>query len=175
MLQANSTASGRLAASAITVADGEVILDDLAERHERQHVRDHRRAVGEADVKHQPVAAHAQMQSVRPAVVPDGPELIIFDQIVDRDAALVLDVVGGAAERSLIERHGGEPALLLLILAGRARHRRLAIEPDGDRAGMGLEPFRGAERNGRAAERAQLLGAAFEDRGALHEIEHAEA
>ena len=38
---------------------------------------------------------------------------------------------------------------------------------------MGIEPFRLAERHRRGPERAQLIGAAFQDRGALHEVEHA--
>jgi hypothetical protein len=50
-----------------------------------------------------------------------------------------------------------------------------SVEPDGDGAGVRVEPFGGAEHDRGAAERAQLLRPAFEDRGALHEIEHAEA
>ena len=40
---------------------------------------------------------------------------------------------------------------------------------------MGGKPLRFAERDGRFAERAQLLGSAFEQRSALHEVEHAQA
>ena len=40
---------------------------------------------------------------------------------------------------------------------------------------MGLEPLGLAERDRRSRERAQRLRSAFEDRGAFHEIEHAEA
>src|SRR5580692_9694419 len=61
----------------IAVADGEVVLDDLAERHQRQHVGDHRRAVGQADVEHQAVAAQAEMQRVGAAVVADGTEFVV--------------------------------------------------------------------------------------------------
>jgi len=40
---------------------------------------------------------------------------------------------------------------------------------------MGVKPFRISERNCRGTERGELFGPAFEDRGALHEIEHAKA
>ena len=39
---------------------------------------------------------------------------------------------------------------------------------------MRIEPFGFGERDRGGAERAQLVGPAFEDRGALHEVEHAE-
>src|ERR1700731_66835 len=42
-------------------------------------------------------------------------------------------------------------------------------------AAGGRKPLRFAERNRRRPERGKLLGAAFENRGALHEVEHAEA
>ena len=62
-------------------------------------MRDHRRAVLQADVEHQPVAVDAQMQRVRSAVVADRREDVLLEQIVDRDLALVLDVRIGAADR----------------------------------------------------------------------------
>ena len=40
---------------------------------------------------------------------------------------------------------------------------------------MGFEPFGAGERHGGRPERAQARGIELEDRGALHEIEHAEA
>ena len=61
----------------------------------------------------------------------------------------------------------------MLVLAARAA-RSSRVEAHRDRAGMRVEPFGFAERDRGRAERAQLLGPAFEDRGALHEIEHAE-
>src|SRR5271156_5583593 len=50
----------------------------------------------------------------------------------------------------------------------------LRFEPHRDRARMGLERFGFTERYGRGPERRERLRVAFEDRGALHEVEHAE-
>ncbi len=47
------------------------------------------------------------------------------------------------------------------------------VQPDRDRARMRVEPFRLAERDGGGAKRGKLIGPAFQDRGALDEIEHA--
>src|SRR5579863_5478633 len=50
-----------------------------------------------------------------------------------------------------------------------------AIEPNGDGAGMRVKSLRVGKRDRGTAERAQLVGTAFEDRRALHEIEHAKS
>src|SRR5262249_59445308 len=50
-----------------------------------------------------------------------------------------------------------------------------AVEPDRDRARVGIEPLGVGERDGGIGERAQLLWPAFEDRSALDEIKHAKA
>src|SRR3712207_5604199 len=49
------------------------------------------------------------------------------------------------------------------------------VQAHGDGARMSLEPLGAAERDGGGPERAQRVGAAFEDRGALHKIEDAQA
>src|SRR6185437_11588661 len=94
-------------------------------------MRDHRRAVLQADVEHQPVAIDAQMQRVGTAAVPKGRERILFEQIVDRDFALVLDVFVGTADRFFVEGDGDQA---LLARGGRCfrgthfRLRRIATE-----------------------------------------------
>src|SRR5437016_771960 len=49
------------------------------------------------------------------------------------------------------------------------------VDAHRHRAGVRIEPLRLAERNGGGSERAQLIGATFEDRRALHKIEHAQS
>ena len=83
----------------VAVADGEVVLDDAAERREREQMRDHRRAVGFADVEDEAVAADADRERVGPAVMVERTKAVVLDQIVDRDRALVLDVAVRAADR----------------------------------------------------------------------------
>ena len=156
----------------IAFADQIVVLDDAAQRRQREQMRHHRRAVLEANVEHQPVAVDRQMQRVRAAVVADRREGVLLEQIVDRDRALVLDVRIGAADRSFVEGDGDQPPA--------CRQRALfspgssLIEADRHRAGVRGKSLRFAERDRCGAERAQLLGSAFEHRSALHEIEHAE-
>ena len=97
---------------------------------------------------------------------------VLLEQVVDRDRALVLDVGAGAADRAFVERHRDEPVACLVG----SRRASSPVEPDRDRAGVGVEalrPRRARSPPGRA--RASCSGAAFEDRGALHEVEHAEA
>src|SRR4051812_39015257 len=48
------------------------------------------------------------------------------------------------------------------------------VEPDRDRARMSGETFGLAERDRGGTQRAQLIRAAFEQRRALHEVEHAQ-
>ena len=100
------------------------------------------------------------MQRVRTAVVADRREGVLLEQIVDRDLALVLDVRVGAADRFLVEGDGDEALLAsqpALLSPGSS-----LIEADRHRAGVGGKPLRLAERDRGGAERAQLLGPAFE-------------
>src|SRR5438045_9665680 len=53
-------------------------------------------------------------------------------------------------------------------------NRSPRIEAHRHRAGMAVEPLALAEHDCGRPERAQLIGTAFEDRRALHEVEHAE-
>ena len=76
------------------------------------------------------VAAHAEMQRIRPAVVVHGAETVLFDQVIDRHPALMLDVVGGAAEGSFVERHRRKTAGW--SFAGRAGHQSM-IRKSGNR------------------------------------------
>ena len=86
---------------------------------------DHRRAVGEPDIEHQAVAADAELQRVGSAVVADRTEFVVFDEVVDRDPALVLDVVVGIAEGSFVERDRDQTAGIVLRCAF-SRHYRLS-------------------------------------------------
>ena len=85
----------------------------------------------------------------------------------------MLDVAAGAPDRGLVERYGDEPAVLILVPVVAARHQRLSLMAT-ERA-CARKPLRRSERDGGVGKRAQLLRAAFEDRGAFHEVEHAEA
>src|SRR5260370_18298393 len=73
-------------------------------------MRDHWRVVGETDIEDEPIAADGKLQGVRSAIVADRPELVLFEQVVDRHPALVLDVIVAAAERTFVESHRREPA-----------------------------------------------------------------
>ena len=70
----------------------------------------------QADIEHQAVAVDAQMQRVGPAVVADWREVILLEQIVDRDLALVLDVRHWSG-RSKLRR--ASTATRRCLLAGR--------------------------------------------------------
>ena len=98
-------------------------------------------------------------------------EQVLLDQVVDRDRALMLDVGAGTPDRFLIERHRDD-AVLRILVSWRLGH--VQIEPQSDRARMGIEAFGLAQRHRRRPQRAQLVRPAFQDRGALHEVEHAE-
>src|SRR5262245_32344084 len=73
-------------------------------------MRHHRLVVLPADVEYQPVAGDAEVELERPARVVGRIEMIGFEQIVDRDRALMLDVGAGTADRALVQRHGHEAA-----------------------------------------------------------------
>src|SRR5262249_33527265 len=88
-------------------------------------MRDHRRAVFMTDIEHQPAAVDAQMQRERPFRIAVRRKAVLFDEIVDRDRALVLDVGVGAADRALVERDGDQTLCGMLSLAARRTHRGL--------------------------------------------------
>src|ERR1700720_3022623 len=64
----------------VAVADYEIILHHAAERRQREHMRDHWRVVGEANVENEPVTGNAQLQRVGTAVVSDRPEIVILKE-----------------------------------------------------------------------------------------------
>jgi len=97
-----------------------------AERRQRQHVRDHRRIVGEADVEDEPVAADAELQRVGTVVASDRPELVLLKEIIDCHPPLMLDIVIGSAERSFVESHRRETVDILF--AGCAPRHQRAIQ-----------------------------------------------
>ena len=113
----------------------------------------------------------AEMQRVGPPVVADRRERVLLDQVVDRDRALVLDVRAGAADRGLVERDRDEalPDRLVLVAAHR-RLRRIATE-----RAWASSPSASPSAIAAGPSARSCSGPAFEDRGALHEVEHAEA
>ena len=104
-----------------------------------------------SDVEDQPVLGDRQMQRCKARRRGRPARTVLLDQIVDRDRALVLDVGARAADRILVERHRDEPARLRRLRSfGRGSS---AVEPDRDRAGVGVEalrPRRARSRPGRA-------------------------
>src|SRR3981081_15199 len=81
-----------------------------------------------ADVELQPVAGDADVQGKWPLDRTFRREQILFDQIVDRDRALVLDIGAGTPDRFLIERHRDD-AILRILIWGRFGHDRLRRSP----------------------------------------------
>src|SRR5262249_30156688 len=85
----------------------------------------HRRAIGAADVKYETRAGNAQVQRKRSLLVVVRGKGIVFEQIVDRDGSLVLDVGIRAADRRFVERDRSEAVFLAVGRARRACHRGL--------------------------------------------------
>src|SRR5262249_46856728 len=77
-----------------------------------QEVRHDRRAVDQLDVEHEPVLGNREMQRIRPLVVIDRRERIVLEQIVDCDAALMLDLWAGSSDRAFVERDLDETCAL---------------------------------------------------------------
>src|SRR5665647_829751 len=99
----------------VAVADHEIVLHDSTERRQRQQMHHDGRAVLAADIEHQPVAGDADMQGERPLARAFRREQVLFDQVIDRDRALVLDVRPGTPDRFLIERHRDDAVLRILV------------------------------------------------------------
>ena len=112
------------------------------------------------------------MRSARqygPPSWPIGAKRVLLEQVVDRDLALVLESRGGGAP--CVPRRA--MTLTRRLRARGWRHRRLsriaterawASSPSASPSAIAAGPRRG-----------ELLRPAVEDRGALHEVEHAEA
>src|SRR5690242_11461894 len=107
-------------------------------------MRHHRLLVGGAHLEHQPIAHHREMQPIGPAVVADRLERIGFQEIVDRDRALVLDVGVGATDRALVERDLDQPAVGPLyghrLLSRIATERAWAARPSASPSAMAAGP-----------------------------------
>src|SRR5262249_32965783 len=62
-------------------------------------------ALGMADVEHQAVAGEAQMQRERALGAAQRRKAVLFQEIVDRNGALVLDLGTRSPDRIFVERH----------------------------------------------------------------------
>src|SRR4051812_11692395 len=93
-------------------------------------MRHHRRAVFVADVEYETVLGNGKMQRVWPAIVIDRRERIVFQQIVNRDCTLVLDILRRAADRAFVECHLDETLLRLIGLRGLSHLRLSRIATD---------------------------------------------
>src|SRR5215475_3165577 len=82
----------------VTVADHVVVLDDAAQRRQREQMRHHGRVVFEPNVENQTIAIYAQVKRVRTIVVSDWCKRVLLEKIVDRDLTLVLDIRIGSAD-----------------------------------------------------------------------------
>src|SRR5215212_6045263 len=91
-------------------------------------MRHHRGAVLAANIEHQPVARNADMQRERSLADAFRRKHVLFDQIVDRDRALVLDVRAGTPDRFLIQRYRDD-AVFRIRLWCRFGHDRLRRSP----------------------------------------------
>jgi len=108
----------------VAIAYRVVILDDAAQRRQRQQVRHDGRTVLAPDLEHQASAGHAEMQRVGAGVVAVGRKRVLLEQIVDRDGTLVLDIGIGTADRVLVEGDRNETVGSSLGGARRPGHRR---------------------------------------------------
>jgi hypothetical protein len=75
------------------------------------------------DVHDEAVLFDREAQVVRPAKVADRHEMIFFEEIEDRDGALMLHVRVPAHDASLVEMDLGDPAVRFVLAAVR-RHPR---------------------------------------------------
>src|SRR4051794_15450075 len=78
-------------------------------------MRHHRGAVLAPNIEHQPVAGNADMQRERSVVRAFRREQVLFDKVVDRDRALVLDVRAGTPDRFLVQRHRDDAVLRIPV------------------------------------------------------------
>ena len=91
----------------ITVADREIVFDDPAEPTEAKNQNFERAVVASPDIEDQPPFLDADFQMVRPGIaiaeIAKRLENIVFDQIEDRHAPLLLDIGVAPEYRCLIE------------------------------------------------------------------------
>src|ERR1700738_5325352 len=91
-------------------------------------MRHQRGVVLAPDVEYKTVLGDAEAQRIRSGIAIDEREGIVLQEIVDRDRALVLDVLAGAADRGLVERDLDQALrrLIALRLAGHLGVNRIA-------------------------------------------------
>src|SRR5580704_18485634 len=107
----------------IALADQKVVLDDAAERGERQDDRFARPVRRRADLHQQPVFLDRQMQVERPGATGQRRELVALEQIGDRRGALVLDRAAAPDHGPLVQGDFRDT----LRLAHAPTHRRLSL------------------------------------------------
>ena len=132
------------------------------------------RAVLRVDLEAELLLDQRDAQRIGAAIVTRQGEVVLLEDVVDGDGALVLLVRVAAADGGLVEGDGDQPVRSLLRspspLRQPQRFRRIAT----DRA-CPSSPLRTPERDRCRAERPQSVRIAFQDRGSLHEVKHAEA
>ena len=97
----------------IALADHEVVLDHPPERREREQVA--LLVVGALDVERQPVFRQRDAQVVGALVGAVWLEVILLQQIEDRDLAFLLLVTRGGAERVVVDDDALQPVLRALV------------------------------------------------------------
>ena len=116
-----------------------------------------RRAVFERDVEDETIFLDREAQAIGSAVGARGREVVLLEQIEDRDAALVLDVGAARRDRRLVEIDVDEAQ------ARRVVARPSFVQPDADRARVRVEAFGVGERRGTAG-RASLSASRVQPR-----------
>src|SRR5262249_49361366 len=92
----------------IALANQKIISDDAAKRREREQHLAVMSAVFKFDFENQTVLFNTQLKMIRATAGSDRLEKVVFQEIEDRNAALMFDI-GGMAQRDLfIEIDGSE-------------------------------------------------------------------
>ncbi len=132
-------------------------------------MRHHRRAIGLADIEDQPVFRHARdaARRRRPADRPAGTS---SPRSGRRSRPRARARYRDPNVRSIPRRASPPRASMRMARVGHRRFSRIATE-----RACASSPSASPSAIAAGAERRKLIGAAFQDRGALDEIEHAEA
>src|SRR6516162_434912 len=93
----------------IALADHEVIPDDPAKRGERQDDYLARSVRHRTHLDAQPVLLDRQMEMIRPGASGGRLEMVLLQEIEDRDRPLMLDIGAAADDRVLVESYAGDP------------------------------------------------------------------
>src|SRR5215469_700499 len=135
----------------------------------------------EVDIENEAVVRDPEGETVGAIPRARRLEMILFEQVKDRDLALLLDLARAAYDRVFVKVYGDKTIGRafchgsLMSATKLTGLRPLPVKPCGDRPGVSFETFAFSQQNGVRPQRRNGTWRTAQKRRSFHEVEHGKA